>query len=30
VIEVNETGPIVEEVLEAQQKWTNLLNFMRD
>jgi len=30
VIEVNEGGPIVEEVLEAQQNWVNLINFMKD
>jgi len=30
VIDVNETGPIVEEVLEAQQQWTNQLKFMCD
>ena len=30
VIEVNEGGPIVEEVLQQQLKWTNLIKFMKD
>ena len=30
VIEVNEIGPVVEEVLDAQHEWFNLKNFMRD